>query len=132
MAIDKQCPILDWRNYSDLILSKEDLQFAANQSLSVEQLQLIFCTFERIVNFKSYLLSYNDMKTKILFEYPDFEKDLSTITSRLSQTNDDRDCVIELAFVYWQGKRKHEPSTPLKRCFWKRYPMEDNDPDGIF
>ena len=101
MAIDKQCPILDWRNYSDLILSKEDLQFASNQTLSVEQLQLIFSTFERVVNFKSYLLSYNDMKTKILFEYPHFERDLSAITSRLSQTNDDRECVLELAFVYW-------------------------------
>ena len=74
MALDRQCPVMNWRDDSDYILSPMDREFATTQMLNPKQLQRIICVFEKAVNFLSTgpCISFNDMRLKIMLAYPTF------------------------------------------------------------
>ena len=137
MALDKQCPIIDWScGHLDFVLTEQDQQFAREQNYSDEQLKMILCTFEKTVNFNSASLSFHDMRQRIARHLPKFEENLHDMRSKgkdvpSSQTEEDRELVLQVTFQYWQNARRSAESA-LLRPFWKRYQMDDNDQDGIF
>ena len=73
MALDKQCPFIDWHDDHDYVLSEKDIDFAKLNGLKKTQMRRFMSVFEKIVNFKSDGLSFRDMNQKIEQMLPDFE-----------------------------------------------------------